>query len=77
MKTSQKHYNKALFPESVADSNLRSCLTLEDPEHGWRLFTDKKKLKQPLTIMLLSKKRKARSHQPPYMNTRLRKAIWK
>ena len=46
---SQKHYNKALFLVSVADSNLRSFLTLEDSEHGWRF------LKQPLTIMLLSK----------------------
>ena len=32
--SSQKNFNKTLFPESVADGNLRSCLTLEDPEHG-------------------------------------------
>ena len=55
-----------LFLESVADSYLMSCLTLEDPEHGWRLFTDNFKT----TI-----DHHVRSNQPPYINTRLRKAI--
>ena len=48
---SQKNFNKTVFLESAADSNLRSRLTLEDPEHGWILFI----LNQPLTSMLLLK----------------------
>ena len=72
---SQKHYNKALFLESVADSNLRFCLTLEDPEHGWRLFTDN--FKTTIDHHAPIQKRKIRSNQPPYINTSLHKAICK
>ena len=72
---SEKHYNKALFLDSVADSNLRSCLTQEDPEHRWRLFIDNFKI--TIGHHAPIKKRKVRSNQPPHINTRLRKAIWK
>ena len=60
------NYNKALFLESVADSNLRSCLTLEDPEHGRRLFTDN--FKTTIDHHAPIRKRKVRSNQPPYYN---------
>ena len=68
----QNKFN-TLFLESVADSNLRSCLTLEHPEHGWRLFTNnfKSTIDQHDTI----KRRKARSNQPLYISTHMRKAI--
>ena len=49
-------------------SNLRSCLVL-------RLFTDN--FKTTIDHHAPIKKRKVRSNQPPYINTRLRKAIWK
>ena len=71
---SQKNFNKTLFLESVADSNLRSCLTLEDPEHGWILFTNN--FKSTIDQHAAIKKRKVRSNQPPYISTYMRKAIW-
>ena len=69
---SQTHFNKTPFLESVADSNLRSCLTLEDPEDEWRLFTNNFKS----TIDKHAAINKVRSNQPPYISTHMRKAIW-
>ena len=60
--------------ESVADSNLRSCLTPEDTEHGWRLFTNN--FKSTIDQHAAIKKRKVWSNQPPYISTHMRKAIW-
>ena len=71
---SRKIFKKTLFLESVADSNLRSCLTLEDPEHGWILFTNN--FKSTIDQHAAIKKRKVRSNQPPYISTYMRKAIW-
>ena len=71
---SQKKINKTLFLESVAGSNLRSCLTLEDPEHGWILFTNN--LKSTIDQHAAMKKRKVRSNQPPYISMHMRKTIW-
>ena len=70
---SQTIFNKRLFLESFADSNLRSCLTLEDPEHGWILFTNN--FKSTIDQHAAIKKRKVRSNQPPYISTYMRKAI--
>ena len=72
--SSQKKINKTLFLESVADSNLRSCLTLEDSELGCRLFTNN--FKSTIDQHAAIKKRKVRSNQPPYISTHMRKAIW-
>ena len=71
---SQKNFNKTLFLESAADCNLRSCLTLEDPEHGWILFTNN--FKSTIDQHAAIKKRKVRSNQPPYIITHMRKTIW-
>ena len=71
---SQKKFNKTLFLESVAGSNLRSCLTLEDPEHGWILFTNN--FKSTIDQYAAMKKRKVRSNQPPYISMHMRKTIW-
>ena len=73
---SQTIFNKTLFLESVADSNLRSCLrpTLEDPEHGWISFTNN--FKSTIDQHAAIKKRKVRSNQPPYISTHMRKTIW-
>ena len=68
---SQKKINKTLFLESVAGSNLRSCLTLEDPEHGWILFTNN--FKSTIDQHAAMKKRKVRSNQPPYISMHMRK----
>ena len=72
--SSQKKINKTLFLESVADSNLRSCLTLEDSELRWRLFTNN--FTSTIDQHAAIKKRKVRSNQPPYISTHMRKAIW-
>ena len=69
-----KQISIKLFLESVADSNLRSCLTLEDPEHGWILFTNN--FKSTIDQHAAIKKRKVRSNQPPYISTHMRKTIW-
>ena len=71
---SQKKFNKTLFLESVAGSNLRSCLTLEDPEHGWILFTNN--FKSTIDQYAAMKIRKVRSNQPPYISMHMRKTIW-
>ena len=73
--TSFKNCNKRNYTSSIENSQITKCKNVENTNHAWKLFSDcLKELKEDHAPL---KTKKVRPDQPPFMNTRLRKEIWK
>ena len=70
-----KNYNKINYTSSIENSQITKCKNVENTNHAWKLFSDC--LKEVIEDHAPLKTKKARPDQPPFMNNRLRKEIWK
>ena len=70
-----KNYNKINYTSSIENSQITKCKNVENTNHAWKLFSDC--LKEVIEDHAPLKTKKVKPDQPPFMNTRLRKEIWK
>ena len=69
------HLKITINKSSIENSQITKCKNVENTNHAWELFSDC--LKEVIEDHGPSKTKKVRPDQPPFMNTRLKKEIWK